>query len=150
MILFRTFRLKMATSIWVGILLIVISACAPQPTTTPTIVTATPQPSVTATVQCVQELVPPQITEIQPAAPVSGGEIHVIGSGGYIQDTCGGYIEGSQVFKLYLDHQPIGALACYVNRCEGKLTLPRTISIGSHCLAVQPDDCQFEFQVTAG
>lgn len=146
MILFRTFQVKIAISIWLTIFLIALTACAPSQPTLPNTVTATPQPSVTATVQCAQELVPPQITEIQPAAPIPGDEINVIGSGGYIQDTCGGYIEGSKVFKMYLDHEPVGDLSCYVNRCEGKITLPSALSTGVHCLSVEVGKCQFEFQ----
>jgi hypothetical protein len=78
---------------------------------------------------------------------VAGSEINVIGSGGYIQDTCGGYIEGAREFKLYLDHEPVGDLTCYVNRCERKLTLPGTLTAGQHCLSVEAGTCEFEFQV---
>jgi len=111
----------------------------------------TPSPllTVTATVPCEQTLVVPTIMEIQPAEPISGGEILVIGSGGYIQDSCGGYIEGAREFKLYLDQEPIGDLSCYVNRCEGKLTLPSTVTVGPHCLSVETATCEFEFEVVA-
>jgi hypothetical protein len=85
--------------------------------------------------------------EIQPAEPAAGSELKVIGSGGYIQDTCGGYIEGARESKLYLDHEPIGDLSCYVNRCEGNLTLPATLTNGPHCLSVEANACEFEFQV---
>jgi hypothetical protein len=128
--------------------LVVITACAPEQMTSPNAATATPPVPMTATVPCEQTLVPPQITEIQPAQAIPGSEINVIGSGGFIRDTCGGYIEGSRVFKLYLDNEPIGDLSCYVNHCEGKLTLSSTISSGSHCLSVEPDNCQFEFLAT--
>jgi hypothetical protein len=146
MILFKTFRLKMTISIWLAILMIVLTACASSQTTTSTIATNTSVLSVTATVQCVQETVPPEIMEIQPAQATPGSEITVVGYGGYIKDTCGGYFEGSKLFKLYLDHEPIGDLSCYVNRCEGKITLPSTLSIGVHCLSVEVAKCQFEFQ----
>jgi hypothetical protein len=145
MILLKTFRLKIHISNWLEILLIAITACAPGQTTPPN-PTAIPQPSVTATIQCEQELVLPQIMEIRPAQVTPGSEITVIGSGGYIQDSCGGYIEGSRIFKMYLDNEPIGDLSCYVNRCEGKITLPRTLSTGVHCLSVEVGNCQFEFQ----
>jgi hypothetical protein len=85
--------------------------------------------------------------EIQPAEPAAGSELKVIGSGGYIQDTCGGYIEGARESKLYLDHEPIGDLSCYVNRCEGNLTLPATLTNGPQCLSVEANACEFEFQV---
>jgi hypothetical protein len=87
--------------------------------------------------------------EIQPAEPSAGSEINVIGSGGYVQDTCGGYNEGARDFKLYLDQKPVGDLACYVNRCEGKVILPSTLPVGTHCLSVEADACEFEFQLTA-
>ena len=146
MIPFKTFRVKIAISSWLKIFLITNTACAPSQPTLPNTVTPTPHPPVTATVQCVQETVPPEIMEIQPAQATPGSEITVVGSGGYIKDTCGGYFEGSKLFKLYLDNEPIGDLACYVNHCEGKITLPSTLSIGVHCLSVEVGKCQFEFQ----
>jgi hypothetical protein len=111
--------------------------------------TPTPLLTDTATIPCEQTLVAPTIMEIQPAEPMAGSEINVIGSGGYIQDTCGGYIETAREFKLYLDQEPIGDLSCYVNRCEGKLALPSTLTVGRHCLSVEAGTCQFEFQVVA-
>ena len=102
----------------------------------------------TATIQCKQELILPQIMEIRPAQARPGGEIEVIGAGGYVRDSCGGYVEGARTFELYLDNELLGDLSCYVNHCEGKLTMPSTLSEGSHCLSVETDKCQFEFQVT--
>jgi len=149
----KTYQVNCTAAVWLGIFLITIISCAPQQTTSPIAVTATPQIAATATVQCEQELILPRIVEIQSARPLPGDEITVIGSGGYVRDTCGGYIEGSRVFKLYLDNEAIGDLSCYVNHCEGKVTLPGTLSTGSHCLfaearALTPNECQFEFQVT--
>jgi len=131
---------------WMAVFLYLISACVPNQ---PQLSTATviPPASPTATLPCEQELIPPQIMEIQPAEPAAGSEIKIIGFGGYIQDTCGGYFEGAREFKLHLDREPIGALSCYVNRCEGSLTLPATLTSGAHCLSVEPDTCEFEFQV---
>lgn len=133
---------------WLGLLSFLTTACASGQTPLPGAVTDTPPPFDTATT-CVQELVPPRITETQPAQAAPGSEITVIGTGGYIQDSCGGYNESSRGFALYLDQEPVGDLSCYVNRCEAKVTLPDTISTGMHCLSVQRDECQFEFQVTA-
>lgn len=131
-----------------GLFLSATTACAPGQATASITATALP-PLLTATVPCEQELVSPQIVEIQPVEPTPGSEVRVIGRGGYIQDTCGGTIEGSKTFQLYLDDQPVGELSCYVNRCEEKLMLPDTLSVGSHCLSVEIGICQFEFQ-TAG
>ena len=127
--------------------LFVITACTPTETIPPDTTTPAALITVTATLPCEQTLVPPDIMEIQPAQPISGGEITVIGAGGYIQDSCGGFIEGSRSFILYLDDEPRGNLSCYVNRCEGKITLPGTLSAGTHCLSAELGGCQFEFQV---
>jgi hypothetical protein len=96
-----------------------------------------------------QELVPPRLAEILPAQPLPGSEITVLGAGGYLQDSCGGYVESARLFTLYLDREHAGSLTCYVNRCEAKVMLPETISAGSHCLSVDSEECQFEFQVSA-
>jgi hypothetical protein len=106
-------------------------------------------PPVTATTECVQELVLPRLTEVQPAQATPGSEITVVGAGGYIQDNCGGYIESARVFTLYLDDAPAAELSCYVNRCEARVTLPVTISTGSHCLSLEREECQLDFEVTA-
>ena len=140
---------RLVIAILWSILLSVMSACASEQTAPLHTATAMSSPSVTGTAECEQELIPPQIMEIQPAEPRLGSEINVIGSGGYVQDNCGGYIEGSKVFRVYLDHELIGDLSCYVNHCEGKFTLPATLSIGSHCLSVEIGTCQFEFQTIA-
>ena len=111
---------------------------------------ATPSPAgLTQAVQCLQEQVLPKILEIQPVVIKPGSEVKISGSGGYIKDSCGGYVEGSQVFKLYLDDEPMAELSCYVNHCEGKLVLPENIAVGSHCLGVQKGSCQMELEVTA-
>jgi hypothetical protein len=140
---------RFAVVVLLGTLLLVTTACAPEQT--PPLNTMTPSPllTVTATDPCEQTLVAPTIMEIQPADPIAGDEIHVSGSGGYIQDTCGGYTEGAREFRLYLDHEPVGDLTCYVNRCEGKLTLPSTLIAGPHCLSPDAGTCEFEFQVVA-
>ena len=126
---------------WLGMLMITAAGCSPGQVTPPSLLTPT--------MECDQELVLPQITEIQPAQPGPGEEITVIGSGGYLQDTCGGFSEGSRDFTLYLDQEPAGSLSCYVNRCEGKLVLPAALSTGKHCLSVEPDRCTFEFQASS-
>lgn len=142
-----TYQFRLAVVFLLEVLLIVTTACAPEQTTPSNTMTATPLLTVTATIQCEQTLVAPTLMEIQPAEPIAGSEIKVIGSGGYIQDTCGGYIEGAKEFKLYLDNELIGDLSCYVNHCEGKLTLPSTLTVGPHCLAVEAGACEFEFRV---
>ena len=123
------------------------AACTPSQSSPPSPTAFTPLPVTTTATACEQSLVPPEIREIQPAEPIAGSEITIIGSGGYLQDTCGGFIEGARFFKVYLDRKPLGDLSCYINRCEAKATLPDTISSGIHCLSAEPDECQFEFQI---
>jgi hypothetical protein len=147
MILPILFPHRFAVLILSGALLLIMTACAPEQVTVQNTVIPTPLLTVTATVSCEQTLVAPAIMEIQPPEPIAGREVTVIGSGGYIQDTCGGYFEGAREFKLYMDHEPVGDLVCYVNRCEGKLALPGTLAIGQHCLSMAADTCEFEFQV---
>jgi hypothetical protein len=137
---------RFAAIIWLGVLYCLISSCAPEqpPPSTATVIAPASSP---ATLSCEQELIPPQIIEVRPAEPSAGSEVKVIGSGGYIRDSCGGYMEGARDFKLHLDHEPIGALSCYVNHCEGTFTLPGRFAAGSHCLSMEADLCEFEFQV---
>jgi len=92
------------------------------------------------TPQCAENLIPPAITEIQPAEPVVGSEITVIGSGGFMQDSCGGVNESAKSFPLYLDNESAADLQCYVNHCEAKLRLGDTLADGAHCLSMQKDE----------
>jgi hypothetical protein len=129
------------------IVLLGAAACTPSQSSSPSPTAFTPLAVTATATACEQKLVPPEIREILPAEPIAGSEIMIIGSGGYLQDTCGGFIEGARSFKLYLDREPLGDLSCYINRCEGKVTLPNTIPSGVHCLSAEPDKCQFEFQI---
>jgi len=140
-------RAAFISILWLGILLTATRGCSPGQGTATSAVTDTPQPVLTATVPCEQELILPQIMEIEPAQAKPGSEITVIGSGGYIQDSCGGNLEGARQFGLYLDNDYVSDLTCYVNYCEGKLVLPDTLSAGLHCLSAEIDKCQFEFPI---
>lgn len=99
------------------------------------------------TAQCAEKTITPIITDIQPSQVSPGSEITIIGTGGYIQDSCGGFNESARTFKLYLDNESVGDLLCYVNHCEVKIDLADTIASGLHCLSTQKDICEFEFQV---
>jgi hypothetical protein len=127
------------------------SACMAGSPSTPQLpvpsLAASPPAILTSTVQCEQKLVVPEITEIQPTTVIPGIEIKVIGKGGFIQDTCGGYNESARSFKLYLDQKPILDLSCYVNHCEGKAILDQNIPAGMHCLSVQQDGCEFKLKI---
>ncbi len=128
------------TIIWPIALALMLAACVPTQRT-PVVVTETPA--------CLEQLVPPSIKDIIPTQGAPGSEIRVVGSGGYIRDTCGAYNESSRKFQLYLDKELAGELVCYVNHCEGKLTLSNATPLGSHCFSAQKDKCEFEFQVAA-
>jgi hypothetical protein len=99
------------------------------------------------TPQCVETIIPPVITEIQPPQPLAGGEMTVMATGGYIQDSCGGVNESSRSFPLYLDNEPVTDLQCYINHCEAKIQLVETLTSGTHCLSTQKEGCELEFQV---
>jgi hypothetical protein len=150
-------RLNSVALICAGMLLLFVAGCSAPLTTVPSPTAETPL--LTATMPCVEEVILPQITEIQPSQIKPGSTIKVIGTGGYVRDSCGGYKEGVQTFELYLDQEPVrlGDFVCYVNHCEGTFTLPDTITTGPHvllfCEVVPPGSgpniCEFEFQVTA-
>jgi hypothetical protein len=103
----------------------------------------------TSTTPCAQEEVTPRILEIRPAEIKPGSEVTVIASGGFIKDTCGGYVEEARTYKIYMDNEPIADLSCYINHCEGKFVLSESIAVGSHCMGVQKGTCQLEMQVAA-
>jgi hypothetical protein len=96
---------------------------------------------------CVEELVPPQLTETQPILIAPEEQLMVLGTGGYIRDSCGGYNESARAFPLYLDGQPIGSLGCYVNLCEGRFIIPPGTQPGPHCVSTEPGRCDLEIQV---
>jgi hypothetical protein len=104
---------------------------------------ATPTP-------CERVEVPPKITELRPAQAKPGLEVAVMATGGYFRDACGGYDESARAYAIYLDDEAAGSLACYVNRCEGKLRVPQGAAAGSHCLGVQKGTCQMEIVVVPG
>jgi len=155
--------LKMTITIWTVTYMLAMQSCTPT-ILEPTAINASPShlspamgnamqtPTVTpmlfaGTFQCTEETMPPIIADVQPPLAVPGGEISVIGTGGYIQDSCGGFNESARMFKLYLDNESAGELLCYVNHCEVQIDLADTIASGLHCLSTQKDICEFEFQV---
>jgi hypothetical protein len=135
------------------ILAVALAACqsvvAPGATDPTTAVPIRATVSVAAPVAtaCLANLVLPQITEVQPATAAPGASLKVIGSGGYIQDTCAVIDESARTFPLYFDRRSISALGCYVDHCEGEVTIPPDAPPGPHCLSVEPGKCTFELQV---
>jgi hypothetical protein len=107
-----------------------------------------PAPS-TATQPCQETIIQPTLTTVEPAQVLPGGTILVTAIGGYVQDSCGGINESARSFPLFLDQEPLGNLSCYVNHCETKFDLADTLDSGLHCLSVQKDTCEFEFEVVS-
>jgi len=145
--------LKITAAIRAVTIMLAMQSCA-SATLQPAAITASPSPSSPAphavdTPQCTEKTIPPTITDVQPSDGLPGSEITIIGTGGYIQDSCGGFNESARTFKLYLDNETVGDLLCYVNHCEAGIHLADTIVPGRHCLSTQKDACEFEFQVTS-
>ena len=138
--------------------ILALQSCASlviQPTASPVLLTLDnltqvfsmhPTPPV-ETPACTEKTVPPIIADVQPSPALPGSEITIIGTGGYIQDSCGGINESARSYKLYLDDELVGDLLCYVNRCETIITLAGSIASKSHCLSTQKGVCEFQLQV---
>jgi len=147
--------LKIAVAIWTVTFMLAMQSCATtiiQPTTmitlSPHVAPALDNSTLfVETPQCAEKTILPTVTDLQPSQALPGSEITIIGKGGYIQDSCGGFNESARTFKLYLDNESVGDLLCYVNHCEVKIELADTIASGLHCLSTQKDFCEFEFQV---
>lgn len=117
-----------------------------QPTATPEHLAATPTPSgCLASEQA--DLVWPSLKEVQPQTIQPGGELTVIGYGGYVRCGSGGYNESARSFQLYFDDQPVSSMTCYVNRCEGKLVVPDEAAVGTHVISVEGES-SLDLQVT--
>ena len=134
---------KLTVFVLIVVSMLAVASCslASAPAWTPTPLIETPA--------CTEKMIPATITEIQPSPVTPGSEITITGTGGYLQDSCGGINESARSFKLYLDKEPVGNLSCYVNHCETKILLADTIASGEHCLSTQKDICEFQFQVVS-
>jgi hypothetical protein len=82
-------------------------------------------------------LVLPSFHEVLPPEASPGEEVRVIGSGGYLKLTGGGYNEASRNFPLLFDGEPIGKVSCYVNRCEGRFTIQVGTAPGPHLITTE-------------
>ena len=115
------------------ILLTLTAACAetpPAPSPSPTGTSSSPA-SPAATV------VWPILTELQPAQALPGEQVRVMGSGGYLVDSQGGYHESYRTFALYFDGQEVSVVGCYVNWCEGELIVPTSALSGAHQISTE-------------
>jgi hypothetical protein len=108
-----------------------------QPATgSPPPTTATPPPDGCLAADTA-EMVWPRLGEVQPPHIQPGGEVTVLGSGGYVRCGSGAYNESARSFQLFLGGAPASSIGCYVNRCEGTLVVPMTATAGTHVIAVE-------------
>jgi hypothetical protein len=130
------------------ILSAILAACtligmeSPTPTSTTILPTLAP-----AATECPWELIPPAFTQIKSNPVTAGKQFKLVGSGGYLRDSCGGVNESARSFDVYLDDQTIGEIMCYVNHCEGDFILPPDTQAGTHCISTKPGACDLEIQV---
>jgi hypothetical protein len=66
-----------------------------------------------------------------------GGQVRVLGTGGYVVDPSGLNDESARYFELFLDGNHLGTLACYLNHCLADLSLPAGLAPGEHTLSVE-------------
>ena len=83
----------------------------------------------------------PQLDSAEPDPAEPGGSVIVVGREGYIitYDGEGHELinESHREFALYFDGAEIGRIACYVNRCEGEVTIPDGVDPGEHEISVE-------------
>lgn len=104
-------------------------------------------PPPASTHDCKWETVLPELVDVQPTPVQSGTEIKLMGFGGFLKDNCGGYNESARSFPLYLDHDLIGEVSCYVNRCQATVTIPPQTPPGTYCFSTVPAQCDVEVTV---
>ena len=122
------------TSLLTVLALLALAACgqAASPLV-PATATHTSGPAATATATVVW----PTLQEAQPAQAAPNRQLRVTGSGGYLRAPGGAYNESNRTFALTFDGRTIGTIACYANRCEGRVTIPADAAVGPHQLAVE-------------
>ena len=103
------------------------SASTATPTTTSTAVSDFPG---------TRTVVWPTLESLTPSVAASGQQVVVIGHGGYVRVN-GGYDESARSFDLYFDGSRVGSIGCYVNRCEGRFTVPEDALPESHMITVE-------------
>ncbi len=151
-------------AIWIGTVMLFLQACGQtigQPSSIipssspfpPALDSSTPvspinTPGFVEPTVCGEATIPPRIVDVQPSPIRPGSQITITGTGGYIQDSCGGYNESARTFNLFLDNELVSDLLCYVNQCKLTIYLADMITTGSHCLSTQKDICEYKFQVT--
>ena len=122
------------------------------PTATPIPPTLTPEPpGCTPASEVTEEIVWPQLYEVQPDQVAPGGEVKIMASGGYVilDDGCQkGYNESHRTFQLDFDGEPVGSISCYVNHCEATLTVAADALPGTHTISVEGGS-SIDIQVTS-
>jgi hypothetical protein len=82
-------------------------------------------------------LVPPTLLQVEPPQVIPGEQVRVIGKDGYLFIPPNGYNESARDFPIYFDNKPIGSISCYVNHCEGKISIPQDAMPGAHQISVE-------------
>jgi hypothetical protein len=97
--------------------------------------------------QCDQELILewPVIDQAVPMPASAGSQVEIAGHGGAIR--CGNsYDESSRDFDVFLGDELVGSLNCYVNHCEGVVTLPDDLAPGMSSLIIGPN-AEFNLEI---
>ncbi len=113
---------------------VVAGSADPNATTTPTPVgTSSGGPA---------RMVWPTLITLDPETPGADTQVKVLGYGGYLftppsREQPGQINESARDFDLYFDGEVAGTLSCYVNRCEGTLTVPDDAEPGRHAITTE-------------
>ncbi len=105
--------------------------------------TATPAPFETSSRETSPvQMVWPTLLTLDPETPAPGHQVKVVGQGGYLFTPPSGerpglINESARDFDLYFDGDVVGRFSCYVNRCEGTLTVPDDAVPGRHAITTE-------------
>ena len=78
----------------------------------------------------------PTLVGVGPEVAAPGEGIEIIGQGGYLFTPPSGYNESARGFEVFFDGEVAGEVSCYVNRCEGRITVPDSATEGMHAISV--------------
>ncbi len=97
--------------------------------------TATPAPSGSGPDPAqAAEMVWPTLLNADPEVARPGQRVEILGQGGYLFTPPSGYDESARGFEIYFDGELAGEISCYVNRCEGEVTVPAGVYEGRHAI----------------
>ncbi|MCH7735693.1 MAG: hypothetical protein IH961_10835 [Chloroflexi bacterium] len=82
------------------------------------------------------KMVWPTLLSVDPEVAAPGEGVEIIGQGGYLFTPPSGYNESARGFEVFFDGEVAGEVSCYVNRCEGRITVPDSATEGMHAISV--------------